>query len=381
MLNAKLMSVCGVLAVCLAACTDAKHSDELVPSAATITIYSAGGSVVSGAVESSALGTRRLRLPSTAKAVNLSQNGETVPWFTVQTVQTAPEPKKTAEAGKKEEQLEEKYRLVGLPPLKSGELKFNYMLPEITWSPHLNATILDGKKVGLQLQADIKVGADVPFHNCAVTLVLNNSVSVEKLSGQTFNLTVTDLFPSRDIIYNLDNKTAEYSFVREWNTYVGSDEVRMLLQVNNPFTIGINGLGYSVESNKISIESGSVADGSRPGEPLFLGAGIDDSIYTFRSVKVTETPGKLPLPFNHKISYEMTNKSAEEKKLRVLAQRVMGTEHKSEYHFTSKQPDAIPEDAILWIFTLAPGAKQTLEFDYDADVKDVNGEGGFEQGM
>ena len=368
--NAKPMTVWCLLAVGLAGCPDGKHGDEVAPSAANITIYSTGGSVVSGAIESSALGTRRLRLPSTAKGVNLSQDGETVKWFTLQTVQ---EPKKDA--------AEEKYRLVGLPALKSGELKFNYMLPEITWSPHLNATILDAKKVGLQLQADIKVGADVPFHNCAVTLVLNNAVSVEKLSGQTFNLTVSDLFPSRDVIYNLDNKTADYSFVREWNTYVGSDEVRVLLQVNNPFTIDMNGLGYSVESNKISIESGSVAEASRPGEPLYLGAGIDDSIHTFRSVKVTETPSNKVLPFNHKISYEMTNKSDQERKLRVLAQRVMGTEHKSEYHFTSKQPDGIPEDAILWLFTLPPGSTQTLEFDYDADVKDVNGEGGFEQGM
>jgi hypothetical protein len=377
MLNAKPMPVWCLLAVCLAGCPDAKHGDEVAPSAGNITIYSTGGSVVSGSIESSALGTKRLRLPSTAKGVNLSQDGETVKWFTLQTVQ---EPKKGApEVGKKD--AEEKYRLVGLPALKSGELKFNYMLPEITWSPHLNATIIDSKKVGLQLQADIKVGADVPFHDCAVTLVLNNAVSVEKLSGQTFSLTVSDLFPSRDVIYNLDNKTADYSFVREWNTYVGSDEVRVLLQVNNPFTIDLNGLSYSVESNKISIESGSVAAASRPGEPLFLGAGVDDSIYTFRSVKVTETPGKKPLPFNHQISYEMTNKSDQERKLRVLAQRVMGTEHKSEYHFTSKQPDGIPEDAILWVFTLPPGSKQTLEFDYDADVKDVNGEGGFEQGM
>jgi len=259
-------------------------------------------------------------------------------------------------------------------------LKFNYMLPEITWSPQLNAKIIDSKKVNLQLQAAINVGADLAYKNCAVTLVLNNAVSVEKLSGQTFNLTVTDLYPSRDIIYNLDSKTLDYSFVREWNTYIGSDEVHVLIQVNNPFTIDLNRLNYSVESNKINIESGSVANSSRPGGPLYLGAGIDDTIYTFRSVKVAETPGKKPLPFNHKIAYEITNKSDQEKKLRVVAQRVMGTEHKSEYHFT-REPDAIPEDSILWIFTLKPASTQTLEYDYDADVKDVNGENGFEQGM
>jgi hypothetical protein len=366
------------LAVCFAACTDSKHADELAPTAANITIYSTGGSVVSGSVEASALGTRRLRLPSTARGVNLSQDGESVKWFTVQTMQEPPK-KGAAETDKKD--AAEKYRLVGLPPLKSGELKFNYMLPEITWSPKLNAKIIDSKQVTLQLQAAISVGADLAFKDCAVTLVLNNALSVEKLSGQTFSLTVSDLYPSRDITYNLDNKTLAYTFVREWNTYIESDEVHVLLQVNNPFTIDLNRLNYSVESNKINIESGAVAAQSRPGEPLFLGAGIDDTIHTFRTVKVTEAPGKKTLPFNHKISYEITNKSDQEKKLRVVAQRVMGTEHKSEYHFTTRDPDGIPEDSLLWIFTLAPSSTQTLEYDYDADVKDVNGEGGFEQGM
>jgi hypothetical protein len=365
------------LALCLSACTDSKHADELAPTAGSITIYSTGGSVISGSVDSSALGTKRLRLPSTAKGVNLSQDGESVKWFTVQTMQEPP--KKGAEVDKKT--ADEKYRLVGLPPLKAGELKFNYMLPEITWSPKLNARILDPRQVTLQLQAAITVGADLPFNNCSVNLVLNNALSVEKLSGQTFNVTVSDLYPSRDITYNLDNKTLAYSFVREWNTYIESDEVRVLLQVNNPFTIDLNRLNYSVESNKINIESGSVAEQSRPGEPLYLGAGIDDTIHTFRTVKVTEAPGKKTLPFNHKISYEITNKSDQEKKLRVVAQRVMGTEHKSEYHFTTREPDGIPEDSLLWIFTLAPASTQTLEYDYDADVKDVNGEGGFEQGM
>ena len=37
----------------------------------------------------------------------------------------------------------EKYKLVGLPSLKAGELTFNYALPEITWALQLNAAIID----------------------------------------------------------------------------------------------------------------------------------------------------------------------------------------------------------------------------------------------
>jgi hypothetical protein len=366
-----------VVLVGLAGCSPSKHDDDVVPTAGSVAIYSTGGSVVSGSVDASQLGARRLRLPSTARNINLSQDGESVKWFTVQTIQ--PQVKKgTSDAEKKEP--EEKYRLVGLPTLKPGEVKFTYMLPEITWSPQLDATLLDAKQVNLKLRAAITVGADLPLKNCAVTLVLNNAVSVEKLAGQTFELSVSELLPSRDVTYNLDDKVLSYAFVREWNTYVGSDEVHLLLQVSNPFTIDLNRLAYSVESNRINIESGSVEAQSRPGEPLLLGAGIDDSIHTFRAVAITETPGKKPLPFNHKISYEIKNTSDQEKKLRVVAQRVMGTEHKSEYHFT-RPPDAIPEDSLLWLFTLPPHSTQTLDYDYDADVKDVNGENGFEQGM
>jgi hypothetical protein len=34
----------------------------------------------------------------------------------------------------------------------------------------------------------------------------------------------------------------------------------------------------------------------------------------------------------------------------------------------------------VWILTLEPGSTKTLDFDFDSDVKDVDGENGFEQG-
>lgn len=57
----------------------------------------------------------------------------------------------------------------------------------------------------------------------------------------------------------------------------------------------------------------------------------------------------------------------------------MGTDHKSVYHF-KKQPDATPENTLIWMLTLKPGSTETLEYDYDADIKDVPGENGFEAG-
>lgn len=358
------------LVLCIPSCVslDSK-ADEVIPVAKNITIYRNGGSVVSGMVDPAMIGTKRLRLPATATAINLFQDNQSLQWFTTQVIQVP----------KKDPATPEKYLLVGLPSLKSAELQFNYAVPEIFWHPQLVATITDKKTLTLQLQAVIRMGANQMYKDCNVTLVLSNALIVEKSSGYTFSLNSFDLHPFRDIAYNLDTRTLEYSFLREWRTYEGKDDVRVLLQVKNPFSIDLNQSSFFVEFNKINVDSGSIDEQIRPGETLSLGAGIDDSIYTFRSVKITETPGKKPLPFNHKISYEVTNRSDQEKTLRLVSSRVVGNEHRSVYHF-KKPPDATPENTLIWILKLKPGSTQTLEYDYDADIKDVPYENGFEQG-
>ena len=349
----------------VAACAGRQKAADMIPVAKTITIYSAGGSVVSGVIDSAALGARRLRLPATVAAINLSQGDQSLPWFTVQPV---PETKKDGT-----------YKLIGLPALNPGELKFNYALPDITWTLELKAAIINSKSVSLQLLAGVNVNASEPYEKCDVTLVLNNAVSVEKLSGFTFKLSSFDLYPHRNITYNLDYKVTDYSFIREWNAYAGKDEVHVLLQVKNPFSVDLNQTSSSVEANQIIVESGTVGHQSRPGEVLLLPAGIDDTIATFRSVKITEATDKRPLPFNHRISYEITNRSDQEKTLRLVTSRVMGTEHRSVYHF-KVPPDATPENTLVWILKLEPGSTHTLEYDFDADIKDVEGENGFEEG-
>jgi hypothetical protein len=347
----------------LAACADhPKTAEDMIPTAKSITVYSAGGSVVSGVIDPAVLEGRRLRLPATASAINLSQGDQSLKWFTVQ-----------------EAKKDVSYKLIGLPTLGSGELKFNYALPDITWTLQLKADIVDAKSVSLQLLADVTMNASQAYKNCDVTLVLNNAVSVEKLSGFTFKLGAFDLYSHRNLTYNLGNKVTDYSFIREWNAYAGKDEVHVLLQVKNPFSVDLNQTGSSVEANQIIVESGTINNQSRPGEPVLLPAGIDDTISTFRAVKITEATDKRLLPFNHHVSYEITNRSDQPKMLRLVTSRVMGNEHRSVYHYTVP-PDATPENTLVWILTLEPGATKTLEYDFDADIKDVDGENGFEQG-
>jgi hypothetical protein len=340
-----------------------KSADTVIPVAKAVTIYSAGGSVVSGVIDPAAVGARRLRLPATVKAISLSQGAQSLQWFTVQA-----ETKKDAA-----------YKLVGLPVLNPGELKFNYALPDITWTLQLKAEIVDAKSASLELSAAVNMNADEPYKNCDVTLVLNNAVSVEKLSGSTFKLSSFDLYPHRNITYNLGNKTMDYSFIREWNAYAGKDEVHVLLQVKNPFSVDLNLTNSTVLANQIIVESGTISAQSGPGQVVSLPAGIDDTISTFRSVKITEATDKRPLPFNHRISYQVVNRSDQPKTLRLVTERVLGNEHRSVYHF-KQAPDATPENTLVWILKLEPGATQTLEYDFDADVKDVDGENGFEQG-
>lgn len=359
-----------VLPLSLLACasTNSKLRDQITPGARSITIYSNGGSVVSGTLDPAVLGKKRLRLPSTARGIKLSQDGESLKWFTVQTIH---EPKNEATSP------DDSYVLVGFPSLSSGELSFVYELPEITWMLDLEASIIDAKSLALRLQAVINIGASQALENCNVVLVLNNAVSVEKISGATFNLSAFDLYPQRNITFNLDRKTLDYSFIREWYTYVGKDDVHVRIQVKNPFSVDLNRTDFSVEANQIGIESGSIQNQVRPGEILSLGAGIDDTIDTFRWIKVTEDQSKKPLPFNHKVQYRVTNRSDQEKTLRLVSLRVSGSEHRSVYHF-KRPPDATPEDTIVWLLTLKPGSTETLEYDYDADIKDVDGENGFE---
>src|SRR5262245_32653288 len=124
MLDAKQSAALLVVVCCSACPTSEKKPDGVVPKAASITIYSTGGSVVSGSIDSSTLGGQRLRLPSTAKGVNLSQNGESVKWFTIESVKEQPKTEPPTPGKTEKKETDEKYRLVGVPPLKPGELKF-----------------------------------------------------------------------------------------------------------------------------------------------------------------------------------------------------------------------------------------------------------------
>jgi hypothetical protein len=366
MVKARQLCLVGLVLLGSTACAGRQKAAEgMIPVAKAITIYSAGGSVVSGVIDSAALGARRLRLPATVAAINLSQGDQSLKWFTVQAIQ---ENKKDAT-----------YKLIGLPSLNPGELKFDYALPDITWALRLKAEIIDAKSVSLQLLAMVNMNANEPYAKCDVTLVLNNAVSVEKLSGSTFKLSSFDLYPHRNITYNLGNKVMDYSFIREWNAYAGKDEVHVLLQVKNPFSVDLNQTSSSVEANQIIVESGIISNQSGAGEVVSLPAGIDDTIATFRSVKITEATDKRLLPFNHRISYEITNRSDQQKTLRLVTSRVMGNEHRSVYHF-KEPPDATPENTLVWMLKLEPGSTRTLEYEFDADIKDVEGENGFEQG-
>lgn len=353
-------------AACSGGHTAARITEDMIPVAKAITIYSAGGSVVSGVVDAAAVEGRRLRVPASVASIHLSQGGQSLKWFTVQAVEA-----------KKEKDVA--YKLIGLPALGSGPLAFDYALPDVTWTLGLKAEISDAKSVRLQLLAMINMNASEPYRQCDVTLVLNNAVSVEKLSASAFKLSSFDLYPHRNITYDLDTKVTDYSFIREWNAYAGRDEVHVLLQVKNPFSVDLSQTSSSVEANQIIVESGTISSPAGAGELVLLPAGIDDTISTFRSVKITEATDKRALPFNHKVSYEIVNRSDQPKTLRLVTSRVLGNEHRSVYHYTVP-PDATPENTLVWMLKLEPGETRTLDFDYDADIKDVEGEDGFEKG-
>src|SRR5688572_30465773 len=125
MVNARQLCLAGFFLLGSAACLGQQETAaDMIPVAKNITIYSAGGSVVSGVIDPATLEDRRLRLPASVSSINLSQGNQSVKWFTVQ------DSKKDVKNG---------YKLIGLPSLSPGELKFNYALPDITWTPKLKA--------------------------------------------------------------------------------------------------------------------------------------------------------------------------------------------------------------------------------------------------
>jgi len=342
----------------------------VTPAAKNIFIYSSGGSVVSGDVDPAAIGSGRLRFPPTAKNIKLYHDNEVLKWFTMQM---------SPRANERDAPADEKYQLIGFPLPGEGRVSFEYALPEITWTPMLTASILDTKTVSLRVQAAITMGANQAFEKCSLKLVLNNAMSLQSLSGQTFNLDSFDLFPYRNVMYSLENRNVDYRFIREWNTYAGGDTVYIKLLVKNPFSINLSQTRYTVDYRQVNIDYGSLGTAARPGDTLTLDAGTDNSIKTFRAVKITENRDNKHLPFNHYIAYTIQNTSDEEKIVYLVSSRITGNEHRSVYHFR-KPPDATPENTLIWILTLAPHGTQTLEYDYDADIKDVPGENGFEQG-
>jgi len=370
MFKALCLGVVLVLVLSGCASVETKGEPALTPTAKNIFIYSSGGGVVAGDVDPAAIGSGRLRFPPTAKNIKLYHDNEVLKWFTIQM---------SPRANERDAPAHEKYQLIGFPLPGEGRVSFEYALPEITWLPLLTASILDKKTVALRVQAAITMGANQAFEKCNLTLVLNNAMSLQSLSGQTFNLNSFDLFPYRNVMYSLENRNVDYRFIREWNTYAGGDTVFIKLLAKNPFPINLSQTRYTVDYRQVNIDYGTLGTAARPGDDLYLDARSDNSIKTFRAVKITENRENKHLPFNHHIAYTIQNTSDEHKTLHLVSQRITGNEHRSIYHFRT-QPDATPENTLIWILELAPHGSQTLEYDYDADVKDVPGESGFEQG-
>src|SRR5882672_8223811 len=89
MVNARHLCLPYFILLGSAACASWQRTDEVTPIAKSVTIYSAGGSVISGVIDPATLGKRRLRLPATAAAINLDQDKQSLKWFTIQSIEVA----------------------------------------------------------------------------------------------------------------------------------------------------------------------------------------------------------------------------------------------------------------------------------------------------
>jgi hypothetical protein len=111
-----------------------------------------------------------------------------------------------------------------------------------------------------------------------------------------------------------------------------------------------------------------------PNQPFDIRIGEQPNIVTYRSLVMTEFPAaeypqRRLLPFTHALEYSVENRSERPIDLEIVIPTAIGRNHRTEYTFTTREPDDRPGGNMLWKYAVSPGEKIVLQFSYDADFK------------
>ncbi|MBW1873128.1 MAG: DUF4139 domain-containing protein, partial [Deltaproteobacteria bacterium] len=266
----------------------------------------------------------------------------------------------------------------------------NYGSSGISWTPRLDVTIEDKRRVALELTALIDNQA-FDLRDCRVYLAsgagnMSSKIYFESARYQTSSITPQSS-RAADVVYDLGrqnipkDKTTLITFLTGksrykkkiiWNTDT-RERVRGMILTQNPFKLPLCPAKTNLY-DQARLISQDYVEWAPAGGPIALAAGNATGIVIERSVVTKENLARKAKarPFNHAIKFTVTNNSDEDVAVEVIMQKRMGSRHKTIYKF-KKEPNRRPGQLMIWELAMKKGQREVIAFSFDSEYQSFSG--------
>ena len=182
----------------------------------------------------------------------------------------------------------------------------------------------------------------------------------------SFNLGKLTIEANRQQSIRLEEGRTPYRIVYQWDASRHERPIAYL-RAQTPIKTMANSVRFNLSAGGIITVSSSNTEIS-PARPFDIAIGEQSNIVTFRSHVTAETKHET-LPFTHTAEYRVENRSSRTIDLEILVPIEFGNKYRTQYTFTSKEPDERPGGMMLWRYTVASGEEAVLQFSFDADIR------------
>jgi hypothetical protein len=263
---------------------------------------------------------------------------------------------------------------VNVPDLKTGvslELKYGIRNPGLSWDLILDMEVLDENNLNCALIAELKTSSDLPettrsilAQNPEIILASPSNALLED-SSAFFNLGKISIEANKRQLIRLEEGSTKYQIVYYWDANRTS-RPSAYLRAQTPLKSMAGRAQYYLNSGGITYDNDYTT--VSPDRPFNIHVGEQPNIVTYKSIVTAEFPDRANIPFTHNLEYQVENQSSRAIDLEISVPIAVGTKHRTEYTFV-KAPDERPGDRLLWKYNVAPNQKVSLQFSYDADLK------------
>jgi uncharacterized protein DUF4139 len=274
----------------------------------------------------------------------------------------------------------------------------NYGSTGISWTPRLDVTIEDKRRVALELTALIDNQA-FDLRDCQVYLAsgagnMSSKIYFESARYQTSSIT-PPTSRAADVIYSLNRqnipkaKTTLITFLTGksrykkkviWNTDT-RERVKGIILTKNPFELPLCPTKTNLY-DQARLISQDFAEWAPAAGPISLAAGNATGIKIERSVVTKENLSRRTKvkarPFNHAIEFKVINNSNEDVAIEVIMQKRMGSHHKTIYNF-KKKPSRRPGQLMIWELAMKKGQQEVIAFNFDSEYQSFSGYQSYEK--